>query len=60
MQVEALRMQAECLVAEENVGAAIAKWREALACAAQLEPGVRGATAERVVKKRLQDFGVSA
>lgn len=60
MQVEALRMQAECLVAEQNMGAAIAKWREALARARQLAPELRAATAERVVAKRLQDFGVSA
>ncbi len=60
MQVEALRMQGECFVSEGNAEAAIAKWHEALRCARTLEPDLRGATAEHIVAKRLQRFGVLA
>jgi len=54
MQIEAKRMQAECLVQERKPAEAVKLWLEALAEVEALDPLLRTSTSYKTVAKRLQ------
>jgi len=55
MQIEALRMQGECFIGEQNAADAVLIWLRALDEVEALEPMVAGVTSFRMLGKRLEE-----